>query len=395
MLRKNALIVPMIFLLAPAGALETYIPELTGGPLPSAERRTEPMPREAKRFIEGDELNFGLALSRNLGLNNASEVTRGPKEATLFSETVRGVVLVISEDGIGSGALVTRSGHIVTNLHVVGANSEVKVIFPPADPSMKPTKADAIVAKVIKRNELKDLALLKIPKTPPNARPIVLSKSKIAVGDDVHAIGHPRNQLWSYTRGYVSQIRQNYEWSTDDSGRTYKANVIQTQTPINPGNSGGPLVNDKRELVGINSFKDPDASSLNYAVHVSDVNTFLQQEGDIIVNKKKNKQCGDDPVYVRDGNDKLSGSYKAYGFDPNCDGIIDAELRIPKEKNKPTVMVLDMNDDDKWDSITIDYEGDGKWDTSWHDTNYDGKFDHEGVHRNGEITPVRLVKRAG
>ena len=77
--------------------------------------------------------------------------------------------------------------------------------------------------------------------------------SKLEVGDDVHAIGHPEGEVWTYTTGTISQIRPKYEWK--DENITHSATVIQTQTAINPGNSGGPLLNNKAQVIGINSFQ--------------------------------------------------------------------------------------------------------------------------------------------
>jgi S1-C subfamily serine protease len=56
--------------------------------------------------------------------------------------------------------------------------------------------------------------------------------SDVQVGADVHAIGHPKEQTWTYTKGLISQVRPDYEWSDGSTKR--KADVIQTQTPINP-----------------------------------------------------------------------------------------------------------------------------------------------------------------
>ena len=98
------------------------------------------------------------------------------------------------------------------------------------------------------------------------------------VGQDVHAIGHPQGEVWTYTRGIVSQIRANYEWKTEE-GITHRANIIQTQTPINPGNSGGPLLDENANVVGINSFRHRSGEGLNYAVSVDTINEFLSRTG--------------------------------------------------------------------------------------------------------------------
>src|SRR4030095_3705503 len=164
------------------------------------------------------------------------------------------VVLILAGDGIGSGALLRSDGSIVTNWHVVSSSSEVGIVFKPVIEGRRLTKADVYRGVVVRIDEVADLALVKVEAVPANARPVPLgSLEDIAVGSDVHAIGHPTGESWTYTKGFVSQIRRAYEWSTQD-GTTHRADVVQTQTPINPGNSGGPLLGDQGQLVGINSF---------------------------------------------------------------------------------------------------------------------------------------------
>ena len=83
-----------------------------------------------------------------------------------------------------------------------------------------------------------------------------VSYDGLFVGADVHAIGHPFGEDWTYTRGYVSQLRDQYGWKSD-LGKHHVADVIQTQTPINPGNSGGPLFSEIGEVVGVTTFGRP------------------------------------------------------------------------------------------------------------------------------------------
>jgi S1-C subfamily serine protease len=84
--------------------------------------------------------------------------------------------------------------------------------------------------------------------------PLEISSEDIEVGADVRAIGHPKGEEWTYTKGIVSSVRPDYEWS-GEPGESHRATVIQTQTPINPGNSGGPLLSDEGKIVGVNSFR--------------------------------------------------------------------------------------------------------------------------------------------
>ena len=183
-----------------------------------------------------------------------------------------------AKKSFGSGAVINDQGAVITNWHVVGGNPRVLVVFKPKN-STELKEELAYAANVEKIDEVADLALLRIiaPRKPiPYLQ--LGDPSAISVGHDVHAIGHPDGEAWTYTKGIISQIRDNYEWSAGD-GRTYRAKVIQTQTPINPGNSGGPLLDDSGRLIGINSFFSPQAQGLSFAVAVDTIKEFLQRPG--------------------------------------------------------------------------------------------------------------------
>jgi hypothetical protein len=188
------------------------------------------------------------------------------------------VVLVVTPDALGSGAIIDASGHVITNWHVVGDQSDVTVIFKPSDGTAL-KKELAFRATVEKLDLVADLALLKIH-APPQPLPFLRlgEATTLVVGQDVHAIGHPEGEVWTYTRGIISQIRANYTWPSDED-EPHRATVIQTQTPINPGNSGGPLLDDSGRLIGINSFGYTDSQGLNYAVAIDEIHAFLQRDG--------------------------------------------------------------------------------------------------------------------
>jgi len=89
----------------------------------------------------------------------------------------------------------------------------------------------------------------------------------------VYAIGHPKQLLWTYTEGVVSQIRPDFEWKSKE-GTAHQATVIQTQTPMHPGNSGGALFDGDGRVLGINSAQnDP---TLNLVIAVSEVRAWVQ-----------------------------------------------------------------------------------------------------------------------
>ena len=132
---------------------------------------------------------------------------------------------------------------------------ETVVVMLYEDAKNNPENPRYLMAKVIKTDPKIDLALIQLINPPRSMAHIALGKIP-DVGSDVHAIGHPYGEDWTYTKGYVSQIRNNYDWdyydrdSSDEDPvitSSHNSSVIQTQTPINPGNSGGPLLNPRRQ----------------------------------------------------------------------------------------------------------------------------------------------------
>src|SRR5271169_706998 len=197
--------------------------------------------------------DFNSAEALTMQFKEAIPHTRGPQDISVFREDAPSVVLILAKDVSGSGSLL-QDNVILTNFHVVDNNREVTIVFKPLDPSGKPTKDEVVEADVVKVDVARDLALVR-PRSLPNrtVRPLDISLQDIEVGADVGAIGHPEGEEWTYTKGIVSQIRPDYEWSIGP-GESHRATVIQTQTPINPGSSGGPLLSDEGKIVGVNSF---------------------------------------------------------------------------------------------------------------------------------------------
>ncbi len=141
------------------------------------------------------------------------------------------------EKGLGSGVVMTPDGYIVTNNHVVDGASTVTV-----------TLADKreFKAKVIGTDPKSDIAVIKIDAT--NLSPITIAdSSKVQVGDYALAVGDPFGVGQTVTMGIVSATGRSH------LGIEAYEDFIQTDAPINPGNSGGALINDRGELIGINT----------------------------------------------------------------------------------------------------------------------------------------------
>lgn len=143
------------------------------------------------------------------------------------------------QEGQGSGFIIDKDGHILTNYHVIANAREVEVTLH----NKKKYKAT-----VIGRDRSHDLAVIQIKAL--GLVPATLGDSKgLVVGQKVFAIGNPFGLSGTMTRGIISSVRP---IRTPEGAEIDEA--IQTDAAINPGNSGGPLLNSRAEVIGINSL---------------------------------------------------------------------------------------------------------------------------------------------
>ena len=324
-------------------------------------------------------------------------VTRGAKEAQLYRRVSPSVVLVVTKNSLGSGSLLNSQGDVLTNWHVVMGADQVGVVFKPSTEGKTPSKADFRRARVLKVDEVADLALLHVDEIPAGIEPLALgSMSDISVGDDVHAIGHPTGEAWTYTKGVVSQVREGYQWTSDQTRKAHHADVIQTQTPINPGNSGGPLLSDQGKLIGVNSFKS-QGEGLNFAVAVDEVQRFIAQAGGRVAMNAPNRAAAaaasptncKAKILYQGPNTKRDGDVIVYDLD--CDGKADSEIRIPYDKKLPIITVFDRKKSGKIDLMVFDGDRDGKWDLSVQGLSPNGDWELIGLHPDGKLVASRFL----
>ena len=191
----------------------------------------------------------------------------------IYEDNALGVVLLMGDKGYGAGVIISSKGYVLTNNHVIENNENLEAILS-YQYNLDGFEEYVHSIEIIKQDKVKDLALIKINKPRAALKPIKISRKVPAIGSLVHAIGHPDLEVWSYTTGYISQIRDEYEWSYKDDFE-HMANVYQTQTPIAEGNSGGPLLNNHGNLVGINTFGDNENDFQNFSVTVDEIIKFL------------------------------------------------------------------------------------------------------------------------
>jgi S1-C subfamily serine protease len=171
----------------------------------------------------------------------------------------------VPQQGQGSGFVLDKEGHVLTNFHVVeGANRGIEVQL---------SNKRRYSASVVGVDKVHDLALLQI--SAPDLQPVTLAdSSNLAVGQKVYAIGNPFGLSGTMTRGIISSIRS----IRNEDGAPIE-DAIQTDAAINPGNSGGPLLNSRGEVIGINTMiasNGADQSSgIGFAIPINTAKAVL------------------------------------------------------------------------------------------------------------------------
>src|ERR1035438_9043035 len=171
----------------------------------------------------------------------------------------------VPQQGQGSGFILDRGGHVLTNYHVVeGANHGIEVML---------SNKRRYAAKVVGTDKVHDLALLQIEA--PNLQAVTLADSAdLSVGQKVYAIGNPFGLSGTMTRGIISSIR-----SIRGSEGAPIEDAIQTDAAINPGNSGGPLLTSRGEVIGINTMIASNgaeqSSGIGFAIPINTAKAVL------------------------------------------------------------------------------------------------------------------------
>jgi S1-C subfamily serine protease len=169
----------------------------------------------------------------------------------IYDRAASGVVQIASTGGsgvslpagraLGSGFVLDKAGHIATNYHVIDGADEIRVSF---------SNRDTVEAELVGTDPSTDLAVLQVETSATALTPLSLGNSDaVEVGDPVVAIGNPFGLDRTATAGIVSAIQRRItapnQFQID--------HVIQTDAPINHGNSGGPLLNDRGQVIGVNT----------------------------------------------------------------------------------------------------------------------------------------------
>lgn len=161
----------------------------------------------------------------------------------------------VPAEGAGSGSVLDREGHILTNHHVVDGAREIQVTL---------FNGQSFVAGIVGQDPPNDVAVIKIDAPPETLYPVELDdSSQLRVGQKVYAFGNPFGLERTLTMGIISSLQRTLP---SKSGRMMKS-IIQIDAALNRGNSGGPLINTRGCLIGMNTaIANPSQTGENTGV---------------------------------------------------------------------------------------------------------------------------------
>ncbi len=174
-----------------------------------------------------------------------------------------------TNEGAGTGIIVSKDGYIMTNNHVIENTSAVSVV------DHKGFTYDSV--RVIGRDPLNDVAFLKIESKDTFIPAEIGNSATLRIGQQVVAIGNALGQYSNtVTSGIISGTGRPVTASAGNGQSESLTDLIQTDASINPGNSGGPLVNLSGQVIGINTAVATDASGIGFAIPINATKGLLR-----------------------------------------------------------------------------------------------------------------------
>jgi len=223
----------------------------------------------------------GAALAQPADLNNLTPEER--VNVLVYQQVNRSVVNIntkavqgdrfllfeILSEGEGSGTVLDRAGHVLTNFHVVDGAREIRVTL---------CDGKTYDARLVGGDLEADVAVLKIDAPPESLFPVTFgSSSQLLVGQRVFAIGNPFGLERTLSTGIISSL--NRTLPSRRNGRTIKS-IIQIDAAINPGNSGGPLLDSHGRMIGMNTAiasKTGASAGVGFAISINSIARVVPQ----------------------------------------------------------------------------------------------------------------------
>jgi S1-C subfamily serine protease len=241
---------------------EPVVPSNSAVAGPNAQNSPPAVPDDLLKDLDPDERN-------NVRVYNAANksVVNITTEAA-----VSGFFGDDTSTGTGSGFVIDKQGHILTNFHVVHENEASRVSV-----QVKLFDGSAHEARVIGADATNDVAVLSIKVPQEKLFPLRLGdSSNVMVGQKILALGNPFGLERTLTSGIVSSLDRSIKAK---NGRMIKG-MIQTDAAINPGNSGGPLLNSKGHVIGMNTAivsHVGQSAGISFAVPINSISRILEQ----------------------------------------------------------------------------------------------------------------------
>jgi S1-C subfamily serine protease len=219
------------------------------------------IPADVLKLADADEqINIRVYAAVNKSVVNITTVN---ESSGLFGDE--------TSTGTGSGFIIDKEGHVLTNYHVVEGAS--------AERAVQVTLFDGTThdAQVVGQDASNDVAVVRIRTAPDRLIPLALGdSSRLLVGQKVLAVGNPFGLERTLTTGIISSLDRSLRAK---NGRTIRG-IIQTDAAINPGNSGGPLLNSRGEVIGVNTAilsQVGQSAGISFAVPINGIKRILSQ----------------------------------------------------------------------------------------------------------------------
>ena len=211
-------------------------------------------------------------------------------------------------ESVGSGVCIASGGYVLTNAHVLTNPNYINLHL---------SNGQSGRATLLWQDESQDIAIIKSNLSLPYLS--LADIDDVRVGEDVVAVGTPLtlSLKHTFTKGIVSALNRTIK-VTNLSGESYMQNLIQHDASLNPGNSGGPLINNRGEVIGINTLKISGGEGIGFAIPVKSIASALQN--------------------VTDDGEYITPYLGIYGFDS------EIAAYYGKTNNKSGVYILDISD---------------------------------------------------
>jgi S1-C subfamily serine protease len=248
-----------------------------------------------------------LSTDENLIINAVEKISKAVANIASVRMVKDQLLRVFPVQGVGSGVIIDKKGHILTNNHVIDKADKLKI-----------TTADGNIfdGVVIGKDDLTDLAIVKINSKEALHFAELGNSDDLKIGQIVVAIGNPFGLSGgpTVTAGIVSALNRKLQFENGI------LELIQTDASINPGNSGGPLVNTKGEIIGINTAKMPYAQGIGFSVPINVAKTIMK---DLIENGRVTKR-----LWLGISTIKITKYLARYYRLPTDEGALVAQVQL-------------------------------------------------------------------